>query len=136
MSVANKVHGGPVACPANSIVGTATADTPLLSQPLTGRVYLVQGATVLPTLLIPLRGQIAIDLRAKTSISNGKLITTFAGIPDAPVSKLALTFTGGPRGILTVSGKVCGAAQKASSHMVAQSGETKTSQITVHTPCP
>jgi hypothetical protein len=69
--VAQAVHGGSVECPASTIVGTATAVTPLLDQPITGRVYLVQGIRfgaggqrihTLPSLLIPLRGQIALDL--------------------------------------------------------------------------
>ena len=71
-ATAQAVHGGAVGCKANTIVGKVTATTPLLSKPLTGNVYLVQGIRfshgqqikTLPTLLIPLRGQIALDLRA------------------------------------------------------------------------
>ena len=67
------VHGGAVGCPADTIVGTATGDHAAALQPLTGKVYLVQGIRfshgnrirTLPSLLIPLRGQIALDLRAK-----------------------------------------------------------------------
>ena len=77
-ATAQAVHGGAVGCPANTIVGTASAMTPLLSQPLSGNVYLVQGIRfnaqgqqirTLPTLLVPLSGQIALDLRAQTSVS-------------------------------------------------------------------
>jgi hypothetical protein len=136
MSVANKVHGGAVGCPKDSIVGTATAHSPLLSQPLTGKVYLVQGTSVLPGLLVPLRGQIAIDLRASTSVaSGGSLVTTFNNIPDAAVSNLGLTFTGGPKGILVLNGNACTKALKAIGHMVGQSGKTENSQITVGTSC-
>ncbi len=144
--VAQAVHGGPVGCPASTIVGHATAITPLLSQPLSGPVYVVQGLRcrsgqptvqgtcpdgqtpirTLPSLLIPLRGQIAIDLRAKTSVSGGHLVTTFSAIPDAAVSRFVLTITGGPRGILVITGRgrsICGKAQVASATLGAQSGK-------------
>ena len=113
--VATAVHGGAVGCPASTIVGTATAVTPLLSQPLTGKVYLVQGIRfgpqgqrirTLPSLLAALRGQIALDLRATTSVTNiGQLVTTFSTIPDAPVSKFTLTIAGGRKGLLVITGR-------------------------------
>jgi hypothetical protein len=148
--VATAVHGGPVPCPASTIIGTATAVTPLLSQALTGDVYLVQGIRfnaqgqrirTLPTLLIPLRGQIALDLRAKTSVNSaagGALVTTFSTIPDAPVSKFSLTIFGGPKGILVITGRgrsICNAKQVATASFGAQSGKTKSSSITMRTPC-
>ena len=55
-------------CPSNTIVGTASAISPLLPDPLNGNVYIVQGIRTnsqgqqiktLPSLLIPLRGDIA-----------------------------------------------------------------------------
>jgi len=107
--VALAVHGGAVGCPASTIVGSASAITPLLSKPLTGKVYLVQGIRfshgnrihTLPSLLVPLRGQIALDLRAKTSVNAGSaLVTTFSTIPDAAVSKFTLTIAGGKKGLL------------------------------------
>ncbi len=134
--VAEAVHGGAVGCPASTIVGSATAYTPLLSQPLTGKVYLVQGIRfgkagqrirTLPSLLIPLRGQIALDLRAKSSVNGAQeLVTTFPTIPDAPVSKFSLTINGGRRGILVITGRgrtVCGKPQVANAQFGAQSGK-------------
>ncbi len=68
-ATAQAVHGGAVGCPSSTIVGTASATTPLLSEPLTGNVYLVQGIRTnkqgqqiktLPSLLVPLRGQVAL----------------------------------------------------------------------------
>ena len=65
-------------CPANTIVGTASAISPLLPDPLSGNVYLVQGIRTnaqgqqiktLPSLLIPLSGDIALNLRAQTSVT-------------------------------------------------------------------
>ena len=66
-----------IACPSNTIVGTASAISPLLPDPLSGNVYIVQGIRTnaqgqqiktLPSLLIPLRGDIALNLRAQTIV--------------------------------------------------------------------
>jgi hypothetical protein len=131
-------------CPANTIVGSATAVTPLLSHPLSGKVYLVQGqrrnasghlVRTLPTLLIPLRGAIALDLKAKTSVSHGALVTTFPSIPDAPVSRFTLTINGGSRGILAVTHNLCAATQMANAREIAQNGLARTVALTIATPC-
>jgi hypothetical protein len=143
------VHGGSVPCPASTIVGWATAVTPLLSKPLSGKVYLVQGIRfshgnrihTLPSLLIPLRGQIALDLRAKTSIpvhGAQKLVTTFSTIPDAPVSKFTLTINGGRQGILVITGlgrTICGKSQVTDASFGAQSGKSNSQNVTMSTPC-
>ena len=145
--VALAVHGGAVGCPASTIVGSATAITPLLSQPLTGKVYLVQGIRfshgnrirTLPSLLVPLRGQIALDLRAKTSVNAGSaLVTTFSTIPDAAVSKFTLTITGGKKGLLVITGRgrtICNKPQITGATLGAQSGKTEKSSIKMSTPC-
>ena len=147
-ATAQAVHGGVVGCPASTIVGTATAVTPLLSEPLTGNVYLVQGIRfnkqgqpirTLPTLLIPLRGQIALDLRAETSVNpvTNALVTTFGAIPDAAVSRFTLQITGGPRGLLVITGRglnICKAPQSATARFAAQSGKTEKLLATVAKP--
>ncbi len=144
--IAQAVSTGPADCPASTLVGTATAITPLLSQPLTGPVYLVQGIRfshgqqirTLPSLLVALRGQIALDLRAQTSVSHGKLVSTFPTIPDAPVSKFTLTISGGRKGILVITGRgrsICGTPQVSNATLGAQSGKRRSSAITMSTPC-
>ena len=146
-AAANAVHGGAVGCPASTVVGTASAVTPLLSRPLTGKVYLVQGLRTnakgqkvhtLPSLLVPLRGQIALDLRAQTSVSDGKLVTTFASIPDAPVSKFTLHLGGGRKGILVITGRgqsICHKAQVGAADLSAHSGTTSAGNMKLSTPC-
>ena len=142
------MHGGAVGCPASTIVGTATAVTPLLSHPLTGPVYLVQGIRfneqgqrirTLPSLLIPLRGQIALDLRAQSSVNGAEqLVTTFSTIPDAPVSKFTLTITGGRKGLFVITGRgrsICGKKQVTTASFGAQSGKSTSSAISMSTPC-
>ncbi|HWI73746.1 MAG TPA: hypothetical protein VNT55_17435, partial [Baekduia sp.] len=54
---------------------------------------------------------IALDLgliRLKGSVALGKrLVTTFEGIPDVPLSKLVLNLTGGPKGALSTADSLC-----------------------------
>ncbi len=146
--VAQAVHGGAVGCPANTIVGQATAITPLLDHPLTATVYLVQGIRfnasgqrihTLPSLLIPLRGpdHIAIDLRGNSSVNNGKLVTTFPTVPDTFVQSFTLTINGGPKGILVITGRgrtICNQPQTANANLTAQSGKTENLNPTITTP--
>jgi hypothetical protein len=136
-------------CPASTIIGNAVVQTPLLPQPLTGPVYLVQGIRTdskgrqirtLPTLLIPLRGEVAIDLRAQTSVdSAGRLVTAFQNTPDAAFSSFVLTISGGPRGILVVTGgpgsTVCKGSQIAPVHLVSQGGTADDLKVPVSAPC-
>ena len=61
----------------------------------------------LPSLVIPLRGQVAINLRASTSVKRGKLVSTFAAVPDAPISRFALRLYGGRHGVLTTTRRLC-----------------------------
>lgn len=106
-------------CPARSIIGRATAVSPLLNHPLTGAVYFVKGIRfgpngrrirTLPTLLVQLRGELDVDLRAKSTVSRGRLVTTFEPVPDAAISRFHLQLKGGKGGILTVTNvrSLCG----------------------------
>ena len=147
-ATAQAVHGGAVGCPASTVVGEATAVTPLLAQPLTGKVYLVQGIRTgaqgqqiktLPSLLVPLRGQIALDLRAQSSVNKaGALVTTFSTVPDAPVSTFTLQINGGKKGLLVVTGRglnICQKKQVGNANFAAQSGDTQAGNMTLSTPC-
>jgi hypothetical protein len=89
-------------CGDRNIVGKATAITPLLPIPLTGDVRLVtpEGGG-LPQLRLGLRGLLSIDLVGKTALSkDGRVVNTFEGIPDVPLSRFELTINGGRNGIL------------------------------------
>ena len=137
-------------CPTSTVIGKAAAQTPLLDRPLTGSVHLVQGIKfgksgnrirTTPALLVKLRGQVAIDLRAKTTVKNNRLVTTFAAVPDAPVSKFDLTINGGRKGILVVTRTVkskldlCTARQTASVQTDGHNGKTADYPVRVKTPC-
>jgi hypothetical protein len=125
------------ACPASSIVGTATAVS-VLPHPLTGPVYFVEGlrktasgrtVRTLPKLWIPLSGDGAtIDADADSNVdSSNRLVTTFHDIPDAPLASVRLKINGGKHGILVVSGArgTCGPDRTLDSRFTGYNGETK-----------
>ncbi|HEY1596705.1 MAG TPA: hypothetical protein VGF74_15015 [Thermoleophilaceae bacterium] len=115
-------------CPAGSQVGTATAVTPLLPLPLSGPVYLIQatgpGGGIVPGVLVQLRGLVNLTLRGQVSVQpGGGLINRFDGIPDVPISRFELDFTGGKKGSLGTARDLCrGAPQKLSAAFVAHNG--------------
>ena len=101
-------------CPKGSIVGRARALSPLLNDPLVGNVYFVKNVRIdpdtgneirtLPMIVTALRGEIAINLVGESSTTKGgKLVNTFASVPDAPVSRFNLNIRGGRNGILAVT---------------------------------
>jgi hypothetical protein len=134
-------------CPAKTIVGKVTAVSPLLPHPLNGNVFLVQGIRTnkqgqqiktLPSLLIPLSGDVQLILHAKTSVDGaGRLISTFSGVPDAAVSGFKLTINGGSKGILVVTGRgqsICKSAQNGTGVLTAHSGKVEDVAIKFGTP--
>ena len=81
----------PNQCPDGSLLGTAEAVTPILDQPLRGNVYLRSSNHNLPDLVADLEGQIDIELAGKIdTVKGGSLRTTFASVPDAPVTEFTL----------------------------------------------
>jgi hypothetical protein len=141
-------------CPKGSIVGRARASTPLLERALTGDVYFVKNVRkdpktgnairTLPMIVVALRGEIAINLRGEASTTkNGRLVSTFANVPDAPISKFNLNIKGGKTGILAVTrtrkAKINLCANP-NSHRAAiakngHNGKTANFATTVKTPC-
>ncbi len=91
-------------CPSNTVVGFATAASPLLSQPLVGNVELVDGGTF-PNLGLDLKGQLHLLLQGTTNVSAGNTVT-FDGLPDIPISRFQLTFTN-PPALLGTSRDIC-----------------------------
>jgi hypothetical protein len=135
-------------CPASSVVGTATAVTPILNEPFTGPVYFVKNVRkdpksgrdirTLPKLVIPLRGNgILLTLTGTSNVVDNQLVTTFDLIPDAPVSSFKLNITGGKKGILVISGDkadICKANQIANQEIDGQNGKQADTDITFSTP--
>jgi hypothetical protein len=115
----------PAGCPAGSIVGTATAVTPLLPVPMTGPAYLVShGSAKFPELVIVLQGYgVTIALHGETFISKaGITSSTFSQIPDAPVASFELHLPAGKNSALTAHGDLCTANLRTPTMIVAQNG--------------
>ncbi len=139
-------------CPKGSIVGRARAVSPLLNQPLTGNVYFVKNIRTdpttgnqirtLPMIIVALRGEIAVNLRGESSTTKGgKLVNTFANVPDAPISQFNLNIQGGNTGILAVTRtrrakiNLCTRRHTAETDMDAQNGRRHDFDVQMKTPC-
>jgi hypothetical protein len=134
--VCTKVQFANSSCPAGSVYGSATVETPLLDQPLTGPVYLRSSNTKLPDLVADLKGQFDIELSGRIDTpKGGGLRTTFASVPDAPVTKFVLNLDGGKKGLLVNSTNLCKGAQKAKVVMGGQNGADSNTQKKLKTAC-
>jgi hypothetical protein len=125
------------ACPASSILGTATATSPLIDQPLTGPVYFRSngGERELPDLVADLNGPIHVTVVGFIDSVKGRVRTRFANIPDAPVSKFVLKMKGGKKGLLANSRDLCSFTPKAKVQMTGQNGKTANSNLKLGTSC-
>ncbi|HET6509924.1 MAG TPA: hypothetical protein VFG42_24235 [Baekduia sp.] len=138
-------------CPASSVVGRATAVTPILDEPLTGPVYFVKNQRIdpktgrakatLPKLAIPLVGQngVRLTLTATSDVDDdGRLVTTFDKIPDAAVSSFKLDINGGKKGILVVTGgsktDICAASQVTEQEIDGQNNKAADADVYLQTP--
>jgi hypothetical protein len=102
-------------CPAASVYGYARAFTPLLDEPIQGPVFLRSSSHPLPDLVAALHSdRINVNLQGRIdSFGEGRIRTTFEGVPDAPVTKFVLTMQGGKKGLLINSTDICRGKHKA-----------------------
>ena len=129
----------PASCPAASIVGGATAVTPMLAHPLTGPVYLVSHGAAFPDLAVVLRGEgIVVYLDGNLDIKKSLTSATFNSIPDMPIGTFTIDFPEGPHSILgtDIPAKtkgMCGQKLTMPTAITAQNGArvTQTTKVTV-----
>ncbi len=120
----------PAGCPAGSDIGTASASTPILANPLSGPAYLVShGGAAFPDLVIVLQGEgVTVDLVGSIDIRHSVTSSTFAAIPDAPINSFQLTLPQGPHsGLAAVvpakaKGSLCGQSLKMPFTITGQNG--------------
>ncbi len=136
----------PATCPAGSNVGRAKAVTPVLNVPLEGPAYLVShGGAAFPDLVVVLEGEgLRLDLVGNINISKkGITSSTFAAVPDAPISSFELKLPEGPHSALTTDlpakakRSLCGQKLAMPTTMTGQNGAQVTQSTTiVPTGCP
>ena len=105
----------PAGCPAASLIGTASAVTPILPVPLQGPAYFVShGGEAFPELEIVLQGYgVKIVLTGDTFISkSGITSSTFKTVPDQPVTSFELTLPEGPYSALAANGNLCAVTKR------------------------
>ena len=129
-------------CPKASILGHATARTPLLDRPLSGPVYFRSngGARELPDLVADLRGQIHITLvgyidSVKSGLERSRVRTRFLHVPDAPVTRFTMNLFGGKKGLIENSDNLCRVPRRAEIKLKAQNGKGRTTNAPIQIGC-
>jgi hypothetical protein len=123
-------------CAGRQAIGEATTTTPLLDQPLSGKVYAVSGLGGLPRLAFLLDGQVHLLPRAESkSLKDGRLRTTVPVVPDAQIGHFHLTVFGGNHGYLSNTRDLCIHTPLVEVSYAAQNGRTLTQKVKTKVPC-
>jgi hypothetical protein len=144
-TVCTRVQFAQDACPKGSIYGHAVAKSPLLDEALRGPIYLRSSSNPLPDLVVALKGPpsqpVEVNLvgridsvRLRRTGGSG-IRTSFAAVPDAPVSSFVLTMRGGRKGLLVNSTNLCRRAFRVKASLRAQSGRRATLRPKLRSRC-
>jgi hypothetical protein len=129
-------------CPKASILGHATAKTPLLDKPLKGPVYFRSngGDRELPDIVADLRGAIHITLvgyidSVKVGPESSRVRTRFLHVPDAPVTRFTMNLFGGKRGLIENSDNLCRTPRRAEVRLKAQNDKSRNTNAPIKLGC-
>jgi hypothetical protein len=130
-------------CPPSSVLGRARAFTPLLDKPLEGPLYFRSngGERELPDLVADLHGRIHIvlvgfvDAVHRKGSESSRVRTTFARVPDAPVTKAVFSLKGGRKGLLVNSANLCKVPQVVTVKMRGHNGKVRDANQRIATGC-
>ena len=129
----------PAHCAAESIVGIAKAQTPVLPVTLSGPAYLVShAAEAFPQLVVVLQGDgVRVDLAGQTFIRKGITSSNFATVPDVPVSSFELYLPEGRFSALAAYGDLCKLKLQMPTKITGQNGAViKQTTVIKVTGCP
>jgi hypothetical protein len=133
-------ESNPANCPAASVIGHATASTPVLPVPLNGpAIFVSHGGEAFPSLIIVLQGYgVTVHLVGSTFISKaGITSSTFKTVPDVPVGTFELTLPQGKFSALAANGNLCKTKLAMPTAFYGQNGaEIHTSTKITPTGCP
>lgn len=121
-TICTRVQYAAETCPKESIYGRAKAVSPLIDKPLEGPVYLRSSDHPLPDIVADLHGQFDVDLVGRIDSAGGGIRTTFASVPDAPVTSFVLEMKGGKKGLLVNSRNLCIRPDRAKIQLTAHNG--------------
>ena len=97
-------------CPAASRVGSASARSPILSEPLRGPVYQTQPPWGVgpPDAWALVEGMgVSMRFKLRTRVEGGRLRGEIDDLPDIPLTSLVLSFAGGDQGLFTADRDAC-----------------------------
>jgi hypothetical protein len=123
-------------CPKGSVYGKAKAITPLLDEPLAGKVFLRSSNHELPDLVAALHSsKVDVDLVGRIDSLNGRIRNTFEAVPDAPVTKFVLEMQGGKKGLIVNSQDICRGKHRALANFDGQNGKLRDFRPVVKAKC-
>ncbi len=127
-------------CPAAARVGSASLSTPLVPEVMSAPVYLVASSRPggLPRLRTSLAGAgRRVVLEGPIGVRrDGQITSTFANLPDVPLTAFELRLRGGARGLLTVDARQCQSQRTTARVAVRAQGGWSSSQALTSGPWP
>jgi hypothetical protein len=127
-------------CPPGAVYGHIRAFSPLVDYPVEGPIYLRSSNHELPDVVGVLKGPpsqpVEVDLDGRVDSINGGVRTTFAAVPDLPVSKAIVTLQGAKKGLFQNSTNICKGDLRATVKLTAQNGAIRTLRPKMKADCP